>query len=84
MLERKVALWYSRRTRIIFEEGGAERRMELPKDPMILYSWLNVKLRDFYYNLESLCEDMDIDKKELEERLFLAGFRYNEEMNRIE
>ncbi len=58
--------------------------MDLPKDPMILYSLLNVKLRDFYYNLESLCEDMDIDKKELEERLFLAGFRYNEEMNRIE
>lgn len=58
--------------------------MDLPKDPMILYSLLNVKLRDFYYNLESLCEDMDIDKAELEERLFLAGFRYNEEMNRIE
>ena len=58
--------------------------MELPKDPMILYSFLNVKLRDFYCNLESLCEDMDIDKAELKERLFLAGFRYNEEMNRIE
>ena len=58
--------------------------MDLPKDPMILYSLLNVKLRDFYYNLESLCEDMDIDKEELDERLFLAGFRYNEEMNRIE
>ena len=40
--------------------------MDLPKDPMILYSFLNVKLRDFYYNLESLCEDMDIDKAELE------------------
>ena len=58
--------------------------MELPKDPMILYSLLNVKLRDFYYNLDALCEDMDIDKVELEERLFVAGFRYNEEMNRIE
>ncbi len=58
--------------------------MDLPKDPMILYSLLNVKLRDFYYNLESLCEDMDIDKAELEERLVSAGFRYNEEMNRIE
>ena len=58
--------------------------MELPKDPMILYSLLNVKLRDFYSSLETLCEDMDIYKVELEERLFVAGFRYNEEMNRIE
>lgn len=58
--------------------------MDLPKDPMILYSFLNVKLRDFYYSLDALCEDMDIDKAELKERLFVAGFRYNEEMNRIE
>lgn len=58
--------------------------MDLPKDPMILYSLLNVKLRDFYHSLDALCENMDIDKAELEERLFLAGFQYNEEMNRIE
>ena len=61
-----------------------DRKMDLPKDPMILYSFLNVKLRDFYSSLDELCQDLDIDRDELKERLFLAGFQYNEEMNRIE
>ena len=61
-----------------------DKKMDLPKDPMILYSFLNVKLRDFYSSLDLLCQDLDIDRDELKERLFLAGFQYNEEMNRIE
>lgn len=61
-----------------------DKKMDLPKDPMILYSFLNVKLRDFYNSLDALCQDLDIDRDELKERLFLAGFQYNEEMNRIE
>ena len=61
-----------------------DKKMDLPKDPMILYSFLNVKLRDFYSSLDELCQDLDIDRDELKERLFLAGFQYNEEMNRIE
>ena len=34
----------------------------LPRDPMILFSVLNMKLRDFYPSLDALCEDMDEDK----------------------
>ncbi len=61
-----------------------DKKMDLPKDPMILYSFLNVKLRDFYSSLDELCQDLGIDRQDLKERLFLAGFQYNEEMNRIE
>lgn len=56
---------------------------EYPKDPMMLMSWVNMKLRDFYPSLESLCEDLEIDKKELTDRLAQAGFEYNNELNKF-
>ena len=49
----------------------------LPKDVMILFSFINMKLRDEYSSLEELCEDMDIDQSELKEKLQSAGFEYN-------
>ena len=37
----------------------------LPKDPMILLSVVNTKLRDEYDSLDALCEDLDLDRAEL-------------------
>ena len=54
---------------------------ELPKDPMILYSVLNMKLRDFYGSLDALCDDMDVDKQALLETMAKVGFRYDSERN---
>ena len=48
----------------------------LPKDPMILFSVLNMKLRDFYPSLDALCEDLDEDKQALLATMAAAGFRY--------
>lgn len=56
---------------------------EYPKDPMMLMSWVNMKLRDFYPSLESLCEDLEIDQKELTDQLSQAGFEYNCEFNKF-
>ena len=53
----------------------------LPKDPMILMSVLNQKLRDEYESLESLCEDLELDRRALEEELAAAGFAYDAEHN---
>ena len=53
----------------------------LPRDPMILFSVLNMKLRDFYPSLDALCEDMDEDKAALIEAMAKAGFRYDPERN---
>ena len=36
--------------------------MQLPNDPVMLMSVINLKLRDFYSNLDALCEDMNVDK----------------------
>ncbi|MCH5320685.1 MAG: DUF4250 domain-containing protein [Eubacterium sp.] len=57
--------------------------MQLPEDPFMLMSVINLKLRDFYSNLDELCEDMDIDKKELCSKLSAAGFEYSEENNKF-
>ncbi|MDE6006808.1 MAG: DUF4250 domain-containing protein [Muribaculaceae bacterium] len=48
----------------------------LPKDPFMLLSFINMKLRDEYKDLDDLCASMDIDKEELVEKLKNAGFEY--------
>ena len=50
--------------------------MELPKDPMMLFSVINMKLRDCYSSLDELCEDMDVNKDELVNQLKAVGFEY--------
>ncbi len=48
----------------------------LPNDPVMLASFLNTKLRDQYRDLDELCEDMDLDKQELIEKLKEADYEY--------
>ena len=56
---------------------------EYPKDPAMLMSWTNLKLRDYYKSLDELCYDLEIDRNELENRLNQAGFEYNAELNKF-
>ena len=56
---------------------------EYPKDPAMLASWLNMKLRDFYPSLDSLCYDLEIDRSDLEKRLGEAGFEYSADLNKV-
>lgn len=56
---------------------------DYPKDPAMLMSWVNMKLRDFYGSLDELCEDLEIDRNDLEERLGKSGFEYNPELNKF-
>ena len=56
---------------------------DYPKDPMMLMSWVNMKLRDFYPSLENLCEDLEIPVEDLVNRLSDAGFEYNRELNKF-
>ena len=57
--------------------------MEIPNDPVILLSFINMKLRDYYRSLDALCEDMNIEREELVTRLRTAGYEYNEQQNRF-
>jgi len=49
----------------------------LPKDPILLLSVVNTKLRDYYPSLDALCDDM-------EEKLGMIDYRYDAEKNQFE
>ena len=55
----------------------------LPKDPFMLFSVINTKLRDEYNSLDELCASMDVDKSQLQKSLQEAGFEYNPAINQF-
>ncbi len=55
----------------------------IPKDPVMLLSFVNLKLRDFYRDLDALCEDLGVEKQEIAEKLTAIGYRYDEGRNQF-
>ena len=53
----------------------------LPKNPMLLLSVINMKLRDQYDSLDALCEDLDESKDEINEILHKEGYFYSSSLN---
>lgn len=53
----------------------------LPRDPFILLSYVNTKLRDGGFDLNGLCDDLGLDREELEQRLAGIGYFYDEQNN---
>lgn len=58
-----------------------EYEMVLPKDPYMLLSVVNMKLRDSYKSLDELCEDMDVSAADLSAQLEKIGYVYSKELN---
>lgn len=57
--------------------------MQLPNDPFMLMSVVNLKLRDYYSNLDEMCEDLQLNKDKLCSKLKKAGFEYNSNLNKF-
>ena len=57
--------------------------MNIPKDPMILLSFVNTKLRDEYSTLEEFCKEHDLDFEALKKKLEEIGFQYNAELKQF-
>ncbi len=55
----------------------------IPKDPVMLLSYINLKLRDFYGNLAALCDDLELDRKELEDKLAVIDYHYDSVRNQF-
>ncbi len=55
----------------------------IPKDPVMLLSFVNLKLRDFYESPDAMYEDLDVDGKEIEEKLAGIGYVYDKERNQF-
>ena len=57
--------------------------MSLPKDPIMLLSVVNTKLRDFYPNLEELAEAEGVTAEEIIEKLNTINYTYDQNLNRF-
>lgn len=57
--------------------------MAIPNDPVMLLSYINTQLRDFYDNLDDLCSSLDILKEELINKLKTINYEYSDEKNQF-
>ncbi len=57
--------------------------MTIPKDPHILLSYINTKLRDEFISLEELCSSLDVEQHEVENVLNTINYIYDRKQNRF-
>ena len=55
----------------------------IPKDPMILLSYVNTQLRDFYPSLEALAEGLEVDQEDLVKKLAGIEYEYDAQRNQF-
>lgn len=53
----------------------------IPKDPVILLSYVNTQLRDNYSSLDEMCQALDTDKSRIISVLSGIGYRYEPAQN---
>ena len=55
----------------------------IPKDPFMLLSYVNTQLRDFYPDLDQMCQALGLVKKELEDKLAGIDYSYDKTINQF-
>lgn len=55
--------------------------MIMPKDPFILLSYVNMKLRDNYSSLDALMDDLGDEVSDIPEILASIGYSYDPDSN---
>lgn len=55
----------------------------IPNDPVMLLSYVNTQLRDYYSSLDALCEDKGIEKEELVEKMKSIEYVYEVDRNQF-
>ena len=55
----------------------------IPKDPVMLLSYINTQLRDFYPSFEDLCEDKGLNTEEIRKKLSGIDYVYDLERNQF-
>ena len=56
---------------------------KIPNDPMMLLSFINTKLRDFYPDFNALCDDLELNKDEITSKLSGIDYTYDKNLNRF-
>lgn len=57
--------------------------MPIPKDPVILLSYINTQLRDNYPSLAELCASLSVSEEEITQTLAGIGCTYDAAANRF-
>ena len=55
----------------------------MPKDPVMLLSFINTQLRDNYNTLEELCKSYMVSEEEITDKLKTINYVYNSEKNQF-
>lgn len=55
----------------------------IPKDPVMLLSYVNLKLRDYYKSLLAMCDDMEVSEADITDKLASIGYHYDKERNQF-
>jgi hypothetical protein len=57
--------------------------MNIPKDPVMLMSYINTQLRDNYSSLSELTKSLGLDENEIIEKMSSIGMKYDEKLNKF-
>lgn len=57
--------------------------MSLPRDPVMLLSYVNTCLRDKYPSLSAFCEEEGASREEITQKLAAVGYEYDPEKNKF-
>lgn len=57
--------------------------MELPNDAAILLSYINTQLRDFYSDLDDLCQSLQLNQQTIIEKLSSIDYVYDVKTNQF-
>ena len=55
----------------------------VPKDPVMLLSFVNLKLRDYYQDFDMMCEELELDRDEIVQKLSSIDYHYDETRNQF-
>ena len=55
----------------------------LPKDPVMLLSFINLKLRDFYPSLDEFCKAFNVNESDIRQKLETIDYVYDSMINQF-
>ena len=55
----------------------------IPNDPVMLLSFVNTQLRDYFTTLNLFCENFNVDRSELEAKLKSIDYEYSAATNQF-
>ena len=57
--------------------------MNMPKDPVMLLSYVNTQLRDFYPTFDEMCAALDVPKEQIVKTLEQIEYVYDAQKNQF-